>query len=59
MSEFPKVKIDGVTLDQNNYNDGHAVWNCLKLIEHSKQFPVFDLPLAGININGLKRKLNY
>lgn len=38
-------------MDENNYVDGNHEWNCLKLIEHSKQFPVFELPLAGIDIS--------
>jgi len=50
--KFPKVKIEGVSMDENNYDDGFAVWNSLKLIEHSKKYKVFHLPLVGINLGG-------
>lgn len=47
---FPKVKIEDMELQENQYNDGNAIYNVLKLIEQSKKYPVFELPLAGINI---------
>jgi len=50
--DYPKVHIEKITMDQNHYDDGNSRWNCLKLIEHSRKYPVFDLPLAGINIGG-------
>ncbi len=46
----PKVEIEGIEITQNDYVRGDARWNCLKLIEHSKKYKVFDLPLAGIDI---------
>lgn len=48
----PKVVIAEMTIDQNHFNDGNHRWSVLKLIEHSKQFKVFDMPLAGINLSG-------
>lgn len=52
VSEPPLVPINGMDLEDNTYDDGYARWNTLKLIEHSKKFPVFDLPLAGIHLGG-------
>lgn len=48
---FPKVEIEGMELIENTYDDGRAVYSALKLIEHSKKYPVFDLPLAAINLS--------
>lgn len=47
----PIVKIDDMELIENEYNDGVNIYNVLKLIEHSKKFEVFDLPVAGIDIS--------
>jgi len=51
---FPKVKIDKVDLIENEY---HApcgrIWSTVKLIEASKKYEVFDLPLIGIDISRL------
>ena len=38
-------------MDENNYINYDRKWNCLKLIEHSKQFPVFDMPLICVDLS--------
>ena len=48
----PKVNISDLHMDEHNYDDGVSVWSVHKLIEHSKKFDVFDMPLAGINLSG-------
>lgn len=49
--QYPKVDIESFELIQNNYDDGINVYNVLKLIEHSKKYEAFDLPLAGIDLS--------
>ena len=50
--KLPKVKIDSIKLIENEYQDQRGnVWNVLKLIEHSKQFKPFNMPLAGIDLS--------
>lgn len=46
--EYPKILIEPMTLDENHYNDGFERWSVLKLIEQSKLYEVFEMPLAGI-----------
>lgn len=48
---YPKLKIDKVSLDENYFTnkDGY-VYGTAKLIEHSKKYKEFDLPLAGIDL---------
>ena len=51
--DFPKVIIDSLEMTENNYERGKGEkWNCTTLIEHSKKFKVFDMPLAGISTYG-------
>lgn len=50
-SKPPKVKIEKLDLIENNYVNYGKTWSVIKLIEHSKQFPVFEMPLAGIDLN--------
>lgn len=51
MKEYPIIEIinnghkDGKYVDAN-----HLAWNVTRLIEHSKDLPVFQIPLAGINL---------
>lgn len=46
----PKVVITGVTLQENYYtNPFNRIYSTTKLIEHSKQYPVFEIPLAAID----------
>lgn len=51
--ENPQVIVGTVDLIDNFYKDNLTgeIYSSLKLIEHSKQFPVFDLPLAGLCIS--------
>lgn len=49
--EFPIVKIDGMTLIDNYFDDGVNTWRTLTLIEHSKKYEPFDLPLACIDLS--------
>lgn len=47
---LPKVKIEKVELIDSNYVNRGQTYSALKLIEHSKKFKVFDLPLIGIDL---------
>lgn len=47
----PKVNIEKTNLIDSYYTDQNGnVYSAVKLIEHSKNFPVFDLPLAGLDL---------
>lgn len=50
--DLPIVPINKMELIENyfSHNNG-CIWNALTLIEHSKKFPVFDLPVAGIDLS--------
>ena len=51
MKQYPKLKIDPVGVDENYYTDQDGcVYGVAKLIEHSKNYEVFDLPVAGIDL---------
>ena len=54
MNKPPKVNIAEIELSENDYVLGNRRWNCLKLIEHSKKYKPFKIPLASIDI-GVKR----
>lgn len=48
---YPKVNIESVELEENIYTDQDGyVYSAIKLIEHSKKYSPFDLPLAGIDL---------
>jgi hypothetical protein len=48
---IPKVSISNVNLDENYYTDRYnRVYSSVKLIEHSKKYKTFDLPLVGIDL---------
>lgn len=49
--KLPKVKIDTIKLTENYYENSGYRYSAVKLIEHSKEFEVFDLPLIGINLS--------
>jgi len=52
--EFPKVDIDKIYLIDSEYeNKSGYVWSALKLIEASKGLPVFNIPLASIDLSFL------
>lgn len=52
MIKPPKVKILSFHYSESNYVNYGRRWTAHSLIEHSKKYPVFDLPLAGIHIGG-------
>jgi hypothetical protein len=48
---FPSIKIENTGLKNGRFINGKGqVWTVARLVEHSKGLPVFDLPLAGIDI---------
>ena len=48
---YPVVNIDTVGLEENYFEDQDGcVYGSAKLIEHSKKYTPFDLPLAGIDL---------
>jgi hypothetical protein len=51
MQKLPKVKIQKIKLSDNCFNDNGYKYSSFKLIEHSKQFKEFDLPLVGVNLS--------
>ena len=48
----PKVVIEKIALYENNYVGYGKVWSAAKLIQFCKEkdYPIFDLPLAGVNL---------
>lgn len=51
--KYPKVQIESMALFESNYIDKGRHWSAIKLIDASKDLPVFDIPLAGIDISTL------
>lgn len=51
MTAAPKVKLKPFHYSENNFNIGNRVYSAFSLIEHSKQFQTFDMPLAGIDLS--------
>lgn len=50
--KYPKVKLIKTTLLENNFVDKYkGVWNSTKLIEQSKKYKSFDMPLCGIDLS--------
>ena len=48
---YPIVNINSVSLDENQFVDQDGcVYSSTKLIEHSKKYKTFDLPLAGLDL---------
>lgn len=52
MNNPPKVKIMSFHYSENSYVNYGRRYTAHSLIEHSKKYPVFELPLAGLNIAG-------
>lgn len=50
---YPKVKIKAFDYSENNFNIGNKVYSAFSLIEHSKQFTIFKMPLSGIDLSNL------
>jgi hypothetical protein len=48
MSIYQPVKIDGVAVEENTYQDGDKVWSVTNLIARAKDLVPFDLPLVAI-----------
>ena len=49
MSGYPVVKVAGVTVDENTYEESDGkVWVVTNLIAKAKDLEPFDLPLAAI-----------
>ena len=48
MSDIPAVKIDGIKLSDNTFQDGDNVWYVTNLIDRAKDLVPFDIPLSGI-----------
>lgn len=46
-----KVKIEGCELIENTFSQDGYSWNALTLIEASKGLEIFEIPLAGINLD--------
>lgn len=57
--DFPKVEIDCMTLIESSYENKEGfIYNALKLIEASKDLPVFDYPLACIDLSVMPFQVN-
>ncbi len=46
----PKLEYPTYDTTENNYVNYGKTWSAIKLIEFSKQYETFDLPLAGIDL---------
>lgn len=56
---YPKVEIESMTLIESEYENKEGyVWSALKLIEASKDLPVFDYPLVCIDLSVLPFQVN-
>lgn len=56
---LPVVEIEKMTLIESEYIDKEGnVWSALKLIEKSKKYEPFDLPLAAVDTSGLPFRLS-
>lgn len=53
MSKIPIVKIPKQGLAENTYKSGNDTWAASNLVQwcKEKKYPVFDLPLAGIDLS--------
>ncbi|TDQ27643.1 hypothetical protein [Tenacibaculum caenipelagi] len=59
MNNIPTVPIEKVSLEENYYEDTDGyVYSATKLIEHSKQYPIFDMPLSGIDLRRSTWEIN-
>lgn len=58
-NKYPTVSIETVSLDENYYTDQDGyVYATTKLIEHSKQYKPFDLPLVGLDLRRKSWQIN-
>lgn len=49
--QLPKVPIEKMELQENDYVNYGKRWSAVKLIEHSKKYETFDLPLVGLDLS--------
>lgn len=53
MAKPPKLKIDDHAPLQDYFNDGTGAWfSVAKLVESAKDLPIFDCPLASLDLSG-------
>lgn len=58
--DFPKVDIEKMDLIDSNYVDSEGyVYSAVKLIEAAKDLPVFEIPLASIDLSILPFRLDH
>lgn len=50
-ARFPKVPIDTAGHKNGFYSDGSSQWDVARLWELTKDLPVFDCPLAGMDLS--------
>lgn len=53
MKYFPKVKIETTDLIDSFADVSGKTFSAVKLIEAAKKYPVFEMPLAGIDLSHL------
>lgn len=53
MNKFPVVKLQKQGLAENRYRSGNSSWAAANLVQwcREKNYPVFDLPLVGIDLS--------
>lgn len=53
MREAPKVQIEKCDLSSNRYCSNGQYWKTTTLIQYCKEkdYPIFDLPLAGVRLS--------
>lgn len=54
-NKIPVVEFDNVKLSENGFNSDGNYWAASTLVQYCKEkdYPVFDLPLAGIRLDML------
>ena len=60
--KFPRVEIKGWGLDRQTFKDTvdgvKCVWVVKGLIDYARDLPVFEIPMAGLNIYNLYPKIS-
>lgn len=55
----PKLEFRSVDPLQDYYSDGYNYYNVAKLIDETKDLPVFDIPLSGLDLSdGIWENIN-
>jgi hypothetical protein len=53
MSQYPKVRLGAIEPLQDYYRDGDGnLYSVARLLDDSKDLPVFDAPLATLDLSG-------